>query len=155
MHRIGVVVNPIAGMGGRVGLKGTDGQVQAALERGATPESSRRARRALDALYGAAPETTIVAAGGVMGADVARDAGFDPTVLDVARTTADPYDTTAADTRAPRSSRRGSTSSSSSAATGLRPTWPTLSRRRERWRRAHRPTPRPLTSRRCWASQPA
>jgi predicted polyphosphate/ATP-dependent NAD kinase len=100
MRRIGVVVNPIAGMGGRVGLKGTDGQVDAARERGATPRAADAARRALDALYEAAPETRIVTADGVMGTDAATDAGFDSTVLDVPETPEDPYGTTAADTRA-------------------------------------------------------
>jgi predicted polyphosphate/ATP-dependent NAD kinase len=100
MRSIGVVVNPIAGMGGRVGLKGTDGQVEAARERGATPRAQRHARRALEALREAAPETTVVAAAGVMGADVAADAGFDPVVLDVPKRPNDPYETTAADTRA-------------------------------------------------------
>ncbi|MDK2383781.1 MAG: ATP-NAD kinase, partial [Candidatus Korarchaeota archaeon] len=35
---IGFLVNPIAGMGGRVGLKGTDGEAyREALRRGARP----------------------------------------------------------------------------------------------------------------------
>jgi NAD+ kinase len=100
MRSIGVVVNPVAGMGGRVGLKGTDGQVEAAREQGATPRAQRRARRALETLREAAPETTVVAAAGVMGADVAAEAGFDPTILDVPEEADGPYETTAADTRA-------------------------------------------------------
>ncbi|MFW9808693.1 MAG: hypothetical protein ACFFE6_04840, partial [Candidatus Thorarchaeota archaeon] len=47
---IGLLVNPIAGMGGRVGLKGTDGVVEEAIKRGATPVSPGRALEFLTAL---------------------------------------------------------------------------------------------------------
>jgi NAD+ kinase len=81
MKRVGVVVNPIAGMGGRVGLKGTDGKVAEAKARGAEPRAPGRARDALDALYAVAPETEILAAGDPMGATIARRAGFEPGVV--------------------------------------------------------------------------
>jgi NAD+ kinase len=81
MRRIGVVVNPIAGMGGRVGLKGTDGKVPEAVARGAEPRARERARAALDALHEVAPEATVLAAGGQMGAEAVRAAGFEPEVV--------------------------------------------------------------------------
>ena len=101
MH-IGVVVNPIAGMGGRVGLKGTD-DVEAARARGATPRAPDRAETALAAVAAANESATISAAPGAMGADQARAAGFEVTVLDTQTSQAATYPpaaTTAADTTA-------------------------------------------------------
>ncbi len=95
MDRIGVVVNPIAGMGGRVGLKGTDGKVEEARELGAEPRAPGRAREALEALHERRPELSVDAAGGEMGAKPAREAGYDPVVV----YEPDREETTAADTR--------------------------------------------------------
>ncbi|PSP54563.1 N-acetylglucosamine-1-phosphate uridyltransferase [Halobacteriales archaeon QS_1_67_19] len=91
MRRIGAVVNPIAGMGGRVGLKGTDGKVEQARERGAEPRAPDRAVRALEALRERAPETELLTYGGRMGETEAREAGWEPEVVgrpDGAATTA-------------------------------------------------------------------
>ncbi|USZ68231.1 ATP-NAD kinase family protein [Halorussus salilacus] len=95
MRRIGVVVNPIAGMGGRVGLKGTDGKVEEARERGAEPRAPGRAVAALAALRERAPDAELLTYGGQMGAEEAREAGFDPVAV------GEPAggETTAADTR--------------------------------------------------------
>jgi len=97
MPTVGVVVNPIAGMGGRVGLKGTDGNVAEARQRGATPRAPERACEALASLRDHAGNVTVVAGGGAMGADEARAVGLDPAVV------GDPDwrlgETSAADTR--------------------------------------------------------
>ena len=50
MKRIGFLINPVAGMGGAVALKGTDGNVNEALRRGATPQAQNRARVTLTPL---------------------------------------------------------------------------------------------------------
>ncbi|MFD1589218.1 ATP-NAD kinase family protein [Halorientalis brevis] len=81
MRRIGVVVNPIAGMGGRVGLKGTDGKVDEARARGAEPRAPDRAHEALERLQELAPDTEVLTYGGAMGADAVRAAGFEPVVV--------------------------------------------------------------------------
>jgi len=96
MRRIGVVVNPIAGMGGRVGLKGTDGRVEAARELGAEQRAPERAEEALARLHRLAPDAEVLTWGEPMGAGAARAAGFDPEVLGEP---ADPQATTSADTR--------------------------------------------------------
>lgn len=81
-HRIGFVVNPIAGMGGRVGLKGTDGVVDLAIERGAVPTAGSRASETLQALrqrlrHSDAPTVSWLTCRGAMGDDLLRDAGFE------------------------------------------------------------------------------
>ena len=74
--RLGLIVNPLAGMGGRVGLKGTDGRADEALKLGAKPGSGERAQRALKRLAASHPSLTIVAAHGAMGQDAASETGF-------------------------------------------------------------------------------
>ena len=44
MFRLGFIINPVAGIGGAVGLKGSDGMVAEALARGAIPRAQDRAR---------------------------------------------------------------------------------------------------------------
>jgi len=78
--RLGFLVNPIAGMGGRVGLKGTDGKVADAVARGAEPRSPARASRALSRLADHGAAIDLVTAGEPMGAAAARAAGFAPTI---------------------------------------------------------------------------
>ncbi len=59
-------MNPIAGMGGRVGLKGTDGEAyEEALRRGAEPVSPRRAIEFLNHVR--STDFEIIAAAGAMG----------------------------------------------------------------------------------------
>jgi len=93
MRRIGVVVNPVAGMGGRVGLKGTDGKVDEARRRGAEPRAPERAQRALESLAEVGDDIEIVTYGDPMGESLAETVGFDPVVVgnpgDTERTTSE------------------------------------------------------------------
>ncbi|MGW4402455.1 ATP-NAD kinase family protein [Nonomuraea sp. NPDC004702] len=101
---IGLVVNPVAGLGGSVGLKGSDGaDVQrAALAKGAEPRAGRRAAQAVATLLARRPGARLVTVAGAMGEDSARAAAVPyelaPSgVQDDGMSTAA---TTAADTRA-------------------------------------------------------
>ncbi len=81
--RLGLIVNPVAGVGGRVGLKGSDGPevVRSALERGAVRDAPRRARQALERLARLKDHVEVLTWPGEMGEDEARAAGFEPRVL--------------------------------------------------------------------------
>jgi NAD+ kinase len=81
MRRIGLVVNPIAGMGGRVGLKGTDGKVEEARRRGAEPRAPDRAVEALEHMRTQGADIELLTWDGEMGETEALAAGFEPTVV--------------------------------------------------------------------------
>jgi predicted polyphosphate/ATP-dependent NAD kinase len=71
--RVGLVINPISGMGGAVGLKGTDSPavLAEAIRRGARPMAPERAAMALQGAGDLAPYEFFTA-GGAMGEDVLR-----------------------------------------------------------------------------------
>jgi predicted polyphosphate/ATP-dependent NAD kinase len=81
--KVGLIINPIAGIGGRVGLKGSDGREiqQRALALGAVPLSGERAAQALLPLQALAAEFELLVAPGKMGEELAHRCGFDPRVI--------------------------------------------------------------------------
>lgn len=101
MVRIGFLVNPIAGMGGRVGLKGTDSVVGEAVRRGAKPTANMRAletlrefKRLIDGVP-SPPAVEWLTATGDMGYDALRTAGF--TAIEIVHSA--PVASSARDTR--------------------------------------------------------
>lgn len=84
MKKIGLIINPVAGLGGKVGLKGSDTPeiLQKARQLGAVPEAPRRAEVALKRLFSALGDSVqIVAARNDMGFDAALLAGFEPAAI--------------------------------------------------------------------------
>lgn len=91
--KVGLLINPIAGMGGPLALKGSDGnRAERARRLGGEPQSSRRAERALAEL---APHSQLAwfCAGGDMGALLLEGLGLDPTVVHVASGPTSAFDT--------------------------------------------------------------
>lgn len=83
---LGLIVNPVAGMGGRVGLKGTDGVevLREALARGAEPWAPKRASVTLSLLEGAPgfrDRVRWATWSGSMGEELFRPLSFDYRVL--------------------------------------------------------------------------
>ena len=76
MKKLGLIINPVAGLGGSVGLKGSDGMVEEALARGAVPQAERRAEVALHELLGIQKTITVYTGPGAMGGDLAARMGF-------------------------------------------------------------------------------
>ena len=80
LFRLGLIVNPVAGVGGPAGLKGSDGAgtVAAALAQGIVPRAAARATRALAALGDCRGRIALYTCPGPMGEAAAQAAGFTP-----------------------------------------------------------------------------
>ncbi|MFB0523103.1 MAG: ATP-NAD kinase family protein [Candidatus Bathyarchaeia archaeon] len=79
--KIGFIVNPIAGMGGRVGLKGTDGVLKKAIALGAKPVAPARAIEFLRKLKASELAIEIITCPSVMGANEAKATSFPAKIL--------------------------------------------------------------------------
>ncbi len=94
MKKVGLIVNPVAGMGGSVGLKGTDGEAyEKALALGAQPVTPGRTRELLERITHK-DQLTLLVAPGKMGEDYVQAFDVPTTVVDAV----DP-ETTAEDTQ--------------------------------------------------------
>jgi predicted polyphosphate/ATP-dependent NAD kinase len=95
--KLGLIVNPIAGMGGKVGLKGTDNILKEAIARGAEPVAPKRAIEFLQKLKEGASNANIelLTCPGIMGEREAKDSGFTIRILPMKIG----EETTAADTK--------------------------------------------------------
>ncbi len=93
--RLGLIINPIAGMGGKVGLKGTDGPeiLEKARRLGAKEESPIKAISALKILLPLKDNLQIFTYPGKMGENEAREVGFEPVVLGEEKTITGSEDT--------------------------------------------------------------
>jgi predicted polyphosphate/ATP-dependent NAD kinase len=94
---IGFIVNPVAGMGGAVGLKGTDGKtiLQQAIALGAKPIGAQRAETFLRELSFAKKHLKLVVGAGGMGEEEAKKLGYACRVIGIAKNETTPEDTQA------------------------------------------------------------
>jgi predicted polyphosphate/ATP-dependent NAD kinase len=80
---LGLIINPLAGIGGSVGLKGSDGPevVEEAFSRGAQCKSAERSRLALHVLLPIQDQIQIVTCPANMGENLVVELGFNHQVL--------------------------------------------------------------------------
>ena len=81
--KLGLIINPYAGIGGATALKGSDGKStrELALSQGAEKLANKKASRALSEIIDYQDRVTVYTAAGEMGEDIARQSGFDVTLV--------------------------------------------------------------------------
>ena len=82
---VGLVINPLAGLGGGLALKGSDGaavrEIAGSLGKDRSSRAAQRCQRSLDRIRSVKVSLQFSCWGGAMGEDVLREAGFDARVL--------------------------------------------------------------------------
>lgn len=96
--RLGLIINPVAGLGGSVALKGSDGEDTAELAKqlGAVAKSNDRAKVALDMIVDRKSDIDVFTVNGEMGELLCQQLGLDHQVVYTTRSTTTPEDTEAA-----------------------------------------------------------
>lgn len=81
--KLGLIINPVAGLGGRVALKGSDGEMiqRRALELGAVPLAGERTKHTLKLLLPLREHIQFITYPGEMGAFYVQSFGFDIQVI--------------------------------------------------------------------------
>ncbi|BDY06118.1 ATP-NAD kinase family protein [Ferrimonas sp. YFM] len=79
--RLGVIINPLAGLGGSVALKGSDGMAEQALALGAEPKAHLRMATALEQIESLRDKVEILTASGAMGQALLESLGYHPDVV--------------------------------------------------------------------------
>ncbi len=81
MFKLGLIINPVAGVGGSVALKGSDGMAMQAIALGAEPKANARAKFALAVLQPYQDDITVYTVNHAMGEDAAKALGFEVNVV--------------------------------------------------------------------------
>ncbi|MBY5993760.1 ATP-NAD kinase family protein [Ferrimonas balearica] len=81
MFALGLIINPLAGLGGSVALKGSDQVAEQALALGAEPKAQQRMAEALAHLVPHKAHIQVWTGSGAMGEELARSLGFEVEVL--------------------------------------------------------------------------
>ncbi|GGC89708.1 ATP-NAD kinase family protein [Halopseudomonas salina] len=79
--RIGLIINPLAGLGGQAALKGSDNVAAQALAMGVKPLAIERVRKALEVVLPHAERIEFMVAPGAMGAELVAGMGFEHQVV--------------------------------------------------------------------------
>lgn len=83
VFRLGVIVNPFAGIGGALALKGSDGKDirEQALAKGAEKKANEKMAKALSVLEAMSGQFAVLTAAGEMGEEVCKSMGIDYNVV--------------------------------------------------------------------------
>lgn len=97
MITFGLIINPLAGIGGAVGLKGSDGMAVEAFRRGAEKKAMQRSEQALQCLVEQQHNCRFLSCPGEMGEQLLTAMGFSVSLVDIKLPSSG--ETCAADTR--------------------------------------------------------